>query len=85
MDENKPELRFCRLCGKERPAKDFSKILLARIPAGNVVYDGCKGCATTMHNAVQILKEFLERVEKKIQEAQEPRRTSFPRSSFPKT
>jgi MinD superfamily P-loop ATPase len=66
MDEtavnNKPEeLRFCRLCGKNKSTKEFRVIQLAKLGNAVVKYSGCEACDVVIHNATIIIAETVKR------------------------
>lgn len=64
MDDNgakKPETKFCHLCGKHLPLKEFTTIQLSKL--GNVIIkcEGCQKCSTVVHNASVIINETVKR------------------------
>jgi hypothetical protein len=70
-----PEMEFCGLCGKNKPASDFDKIPLSQIGERVFMYSVCGLCRTVIHNIRRIvsdaeneererLKGIVEKVEK---------------------
>ena len=54
------ELKFCILCGKNKPIIDFVKVILARIDNSVFVQEVCKSCETVIHNIRRVVKEAEE-------------------------
>jgi len=59
--ENKPEIKFCRLCGRYRSLDEIVSIQLARILNNLIAYDGCHSCSIVIHNAQVLIEEAIRR------------------------
>lgn len=79
-----PEMKFCRLCGKNKPIDDIGPIILFQMGTKAIVYQGCRSCEIVIHNATLIVKETIEREAKKIIQAKEPNRIIVPGIIIPK-
>jgi hypothetical protein len=58
---NDIKLVLCRLCGKQKPAKEFEVIVLSRIGNALIKFAGCHACATVIFNATVIVQETIKK------------------------
>ena len=56
-----PEMKFCGLCGKNRPENDFVNLPLAMLSRGPFVYCACQQCSVVIHNIRRVVKEEAEK------------------------
>jgi len=68
-------MKFCRLCGKNRPAEEFTNVPLARFQSGRVLaLETCQDCGVIIHNVRQLVGDAeqadIERMKKEAQEIQ---------------
>ncbi len=78
MIEEKTELKFCRLCGKNKAAREFNPIELGRIGQASIFYDGCDSCAVVVHNSRELLKEIIMKEQEKIRHLNETPKIVIP-------
>lgn len=55
---DKMDIKFCRLCGKNKPATEFFRTPLARIAPDRVFgCEVCKSCQTVVHNIRTLVRD----------------------------
>lgn len=61
MDKKAKEMKFCRLCGKNRKADEFKEIKLARNTDGQAIQlEACESCQTVFHNVRLLITEAMK-------------------------
>ena len=79
------ELKFCRLCGKNKPMDEFAPIPLARLDEKRLIgCEGCKLCQTVVHNIRIILRETEEKVRKIEEKTEEKSQIIVPSVMVPR-
>lgn len=82
MPDPTPELKFCGLCGKNKPAETFHRIPLAMLSTGVAfIYEVCEGCNKVVFNIRRIVGEADALAQKNLQtlkEAKEQGRIILP-------
>jgi len=61
MDQS-PELKFCRLCGKNKPADKFEPIPLFEFEGKLFIQLACELCRVVVHNVRQIYRDETNRI-----------------------
>ncbi len=64
MDE--PKEKFCRLCGKNKPADDFVIVPLARFENAMFMQAICKSCGVVVHNIREIVGQEIKKKQEQI-------------------
>ena len=79
------KMRFCNLCGKNKPAKNFVPIDLSQTRTIMVKGEGCNLCAIVVHNANRIFNEEVTKMvlAKKVPASQDPKRIVIPQLILP--